>query len=51
MSLDDRALILGHSKEVNESHYCGKPDFNAEKIAEIINTKMVDKSKKLKIVG
>lgn len=50
MSLDDRALILGHSKEVNEDHYLGKPDFDADKIAEIINNKMVDKSKRFKIV-
>lgn len=51
MSLDDRALVLGHSKEVNENHYLGRPEFDADKIAEIINNKMVDNSKRLKVVG
>ncbi len=51
MSLDDRALILGHSKEVNENNYCGKPDFDAERITEIVNEKMLGSGKRLKIVG
>lgn len=51
MSLDDRALILGHSKEVNENHYRGKQEFDAEKIADIVNDKMDGKLCRLKVVG
>ncbi len=40
MSLDDRALLLGHAKEVNESHYCGKSKLDTEKILNIVNKKM-----------
>ena len=40
MSLDDRATILGHGRDVNEFHYCGKPDLNTKKIADILNEKM-----------
>ena len=51
MSLDDRALILGHSKEVNEAHYRGSHEFDADKIAEFVNSKMSGKSQRLKIVS
>ena len=40
MSLDDRASLLGHGREVNENHYCGKPKLDTKKIAEILNSKM-----------
>ena len=40
MSLDDRALILGHHRDVNENHYCGKPELNTEEIQNILNNKM-----------
>lgn len=50
MSLEDRALILGHSKEVNENHYRGKQEFDAEKIAELVNFKMGENLRKLKLV-
>lgn len=40
MSLDDRALILGHHRDVNENHYCGKPQLNTEEIQNILNNKM-----------
>jgi integrase len=38
MSLDDRSLILGHGREVNETHYCGKPQLDMAKISEILNS-------------
>ena len=40
MTLEDRALILGHGKKVNETHYCGRPSLNIEKITSILNGKM-----------
>lgn len=40
MSLDDRALLLGHGRSVNEAHYCGKPALDTAKIAHLINHKM-----------
>ncbi len=40
MSLDDRALLLGHGRNVNESHYGGKPELDAKKISEILHNKM-----------
>lgn len=51
MSLDERASILGHGREVNEHHYCGKPKLNAKKIAEILNNKMWKKDDGIKSVG
>ncbi len=40
MSLDERASILGHGRDVNEHHYCGKPKMDTKRIAEILNEKM-----------
>ena len=40
MSIDDRALILGHGVAVNEHHYCGKPEIDLDLIAEMVNQKM-----------
>ena len=40
MSLDERASILGHGRDVNEHHYCGKPKLDTKRIAEILNEKM-----------
>ena len=51
MSLDERASILGHGREVNEHHYCGKPKLDAKKIAEILNNKMWKKDDGIKSVG
>lgn len=51
MSLDDRALLLGHGRAVNEDHYCGKPELEAQKIAEIINEKMWKNDEAIKGAG
>lgn len=51
MSLDDRALILGHGREVNEKHYCGKPELKTDEIADIVNNKMWKESSKIKGAG
>ncbi len=51
MSLDDRALILGHGREVNENNYCGKPEFKTDKIADIVNNKMWKELLKVKKTG
>lgn len=40
MSLDERASILGHGRDVNEHHYCGRPKLDIKKIAEILNERM-----------
>lgn len=40
MSLEDRALILGHGRAVNESHYCGGAKLDVENISSIVNDKM-----------
>ena len=40
MSLDERSSILGHSRDVNAHHYCGKPKLDTKKIAEILNERM-----------
>ena len=38
ISLEDRALILGHDKKVNENHYCGRAKVNIEEISRILNS-------------
>ena len=40
MSLDDRSLILGHDRAVNESHYCGEAELNVREISKILNDGM-----------
>lgn len=40
MSLDDRSLILGHGRSVNENNYCGKAELDTSQIAETLNNKM-----------
>ncbi len=40
MSLDDRAMLLGHGRDVNESSYCGEPELDGREVLEIINNKM-----------
>ncbi|MBT4761946.1 MAG: site-specific integrase [Bdellovibrionaceae bacterium] len=51
MSLDERSSILGHGREVNENHYCGKPKLDTKKIAEILNERMWKNENGLKGVG
>ncbi len=38
MSLDDRALILGHGRTVNENHYCGKAELNTGVVQKLISS-------------
>ena len=40
MSLDDRSLILGHDRAVNENHYCGEAELNVTEISKILNDGM-----------
>lgn len=51
MSLDDRSLILGHGREVNENNYCGKPELKTDKIADIVNNKMWKELGKVRETG
>ena len=40
MSIDDRALILGHGIAVNQHHYYGKQEIDLDLIAETVKQKM-----------
>lgn len=40
MSLEERALLLGHGQSVNQNHYCGKPTLDTAKISDFVNHKM-----------
>ena len=37
MTLDERVLVLGHGRDVNEQHYCGKAKFDIEKFSKLLN--------------